>query len=126
MYAWFIKGLRPMEAMNRLFRNPACNLHEFWRLGGLYFRWCRRGGELCGDEGTLVTDEPNDTLLYPKRHRKHPEMQFSFKPTTVTIGGRKAPDGLAWYGVKKSVQEHRQIVVPPMIARPGKVVMIKA
>jgi len=125
MYAWFIRGLRPLEVMNRLFCNPACNLHQFWRPGGLYFRWCKRGGTLCGEGGTLVTDEPNDTLLYPKSHRRHPEMQFDLKPTVVTVRGRKAPAGLAWYGAKKTVKEHRQIVVPDMVAHPGKVVMLK-
>lgn len=114
MYAWFVKESSPATVMMKLFANPRCNLHEFWRMGHnqLYFRHCINGGPLCGDPGTLVCDNPFDSFLFGKKHPQAGKPQFSWKPFTIAIDGVGKADGMAWMGIHVQLENKLKINVP--------------
>lgn len=114
MYAWFVKNQNPRKVMMQLFANPRCNLNEFWRMGHnqLYFRYCKTGAPLCGEPGTLVSDTPFDTFLFPKEDINAGKPQFEWKPFTISIEGIGKVLGAAWMGVHVALVNKLKINIP--------------
>ena len=116
MYAWFIQGAHPRTAMIELFMNPKCNLHEYWEMGhvDLQFRHIMSALPLCGGKGTLISDTPFDTFLYPKGHPLQGEMQYDWSPFVITIAGKGKMEGIAWIGVHRAMVEKTKINIPTL------------
>jgi hypothetical protein len=116
MYGWFIKGQGPIAAMNKLFRNPRCNLHEFWKGSGtpLHFRQVTDGSPLCPGPGTLVSDTPFDSFLFGKDDPQAGKMQWNWKPIVVAIQGVGTISGFAWSGVHVMLASKLAIKVPDL------------
>lgn len=127
MFAWFLKNMNdPFLVIHRFFKNPRCNLSQFWRPGGLFFKQCKANNPICKEPGLLVTDDPDDSLLFPKNHPRHPEVMFEFKNFTVRIGDQKSSKDACLYGPKK-YQGKTMIVRPKLISGSvGNVRYIKA
>ena len=76
---------------------------------------------LLGPEpGVLVTDSPNDTLLYPKNHPEHPKLMWDFRDFTLVLGDMKSRRGQVYCG-SKIYSGTGRIVVPSMIETVKKV-----
>lgn len=116
MYAWFVKDVKATACMKKLFMNPRCNLHEFWRMGHtqLYFRKVNNASPLYGGPGTLISDCPFDTFLFPKKGPDAGQMQFEWQPFDIAIAGVGKLSGQAWMGVHKQLINHVKINVPKL------------
>ena len=114
MYAWFVKGQQPTQVMRKLFANPRCNLYEFWKMGHakLYFRWCSSGSPLCAEAGTMVSDTPFDSFLFPKGTPDAGKPQWEWRPFVVAIEGVGKIVGWAWMGVHLALVNKVKIEVP--------------
>ena len=116
MYAWFVKDRCAQFVMERLFQNPKCNLNEYWNMGptGLYFRYVQTAAPIYGGPGALVCDTPFDTWLFPKTDKLAGQMQFDWRPFTISIAGSGKLDGHCWMGVHKVLSQKLKFNIPKL------------
>ena len=83
---------------------------------GLHFRYVVDARPLCAGAGTLVSDSPLDTFLFPGSHKsdKQKQMQHEWAPMTVSIVGRGHNKSCGWMGVDRQLAEKVRIDIPTM------------